>query len=60
VFVISEEKISITTNDKDGMYNKKLVETRLSEDLLKKIKDNNEEFNSCLPQGLVVKGRTCV
>jgi hypothetical protein len=53
---ISEEKISITNNYNDGIYSKKLLETRLSEDLLDKIKENNEEFNYCLPNHLVDLG----
>lgn len=46
---ISEEKISITNNYKDGVYNKKLFETRISEDFLRPIEKNNKTFESCLP-----------
>jgi hypothetical protein len=54
---ISEEKISITNNYKDGVYNKKLFETRISEDVVYLIEENNKIFKKCLPKKFTELGK---
>lgn len=53
---ISEEKISITNNYKDGIYNKRLLETRLSDDFLRRVRECKRELTASLPVSLVELG----